>query len=240
MKSKLMAAVIGIGLVCSIALAAVVTENYVFKGQVDFDNGCIWKIAGTKVTSTAAELNIMDGVTVSAAQINAAGGGSAATLTPSLVSNAVLKVYGSNLVIKSGGTVTLPDSTVANAALVGNTELISTISMSIATNANGGTNVVTFTAKDINGVAATYPVLFRFFVSDDSQGTLAAVAGDVAISSGVEIQQVVDKADYYILSTNLAGTVIATITDTPGGTNYIHAVAPCGRISKAVSAFRVP
>jgi hypothetical protein len=140
----------------------------------------------------------------------------------------------------TGSVVNLPAGVIASSALVSRAELITSVTASIATNANGGTNVVTFTAKDINGTAATYPVPIRFWISDDGQGTPAAVAGDVAISSGVELQQVVDKADYWIISTNLAGTVIATITDTPGGTNYIHVAAPCGRINKYTSAFRAP
>ena len=114
------------------------------------------------------------------------------------------------------------------------------VTTTIATNANGGTNVVTFTAKDLAGTAIAFPAAIRFWISDDGQGTLAAVAGDVAISAGVELQQVLDKADYWIISTNLAGTVVATITDTPGGTNYIHTLAPWGKITKVTSAFKVP
>ncbi len=40
-------------------------------GTVDFEAGSALKLAGTTVTSTAAELNILDGVTKTAAQINA-------------------------------------------------------------------------------------------------------------------------------------------------------------------------
>jgi hypothetical protein len=143
-------------------------------------------------------------------------------------------------VVVSGGTVTLPAASVANAALVGKTALYTTVTPTIATNANGGTNVVTFSVFDLAGTAVTTPTAIRFWISDDAQGTPAAVAGDVAISAGVELQQVVDKADYWIMCTNLLGTVVATITDTPGGTNYIHAMAPCGKITKVTSAFRVP
>lgn len=157
-----------------------------------------------------------------------------------IISNASCKVYGNALEIASGGTVTVPALSIASAALANKAEIASSVSVSCATNANGGTNVFTFTVKDLNGVAVTYPTAIRFWISDDGQGTLAAVAGDVAISGGIELQQVVDKADYWIMSTNLAGTVVATITDTPGGTNYIHALAPAGRISKTTSAFNVP
>jgi len=57
-------------------------------------------IDGTAVTATAANLN--SGV---------------ASSTASLVSNAVLKVYGSNLVIVTGGTVSVPASSIGSAAL---------------------------------------------------------------------------------------------------------------------------
>jgi len=42
-------------------------------GTLDIKSGASLKIAGTAVTSSAAELNIVDGVTLTAAQINEAG-----------------------------------------------------------------------------------------------------------------------------------------------------------------------
>lgn len=108
MKNKLMVAVVGIGLVCSIALAAVVAENYVFKGQVDFDNGCIWKIAGTKVTATAA-------------QLNSAAGGTTAALTPtSVVASEKVSSYGYTTVVggtNNGSAVYITQAGSANANL---------------------------------------------------------------------------------------------------------------------------
>ena len=74
-----------------------------FYSDVNFDSSAVWKINGTKVTASAADLN--------------AG---LASSTASLVSNAVLKVYGSNLVIKAGGTVTVPNGSVDAAALTAN------------------------------------------------------------------------------------------------------------------------
>lgn len=72
-----LATVVAVACVASMCLAAPFE-------QLDLNE---WSIDGTKVTATAAELNIMDGVTVSASQINAAGGGSTATLTPTLITN---------------------------------------------------------------------------------------------------------------------------------------------------------
>jgi len=50
--------------------AAIVSEDYQFKGVVDFDTGAIWKIKGTRVTASAAELNLSDGLTVTTAELN--------------------------------------------------------------------------------------------------------------------------------------------------------------------------
>ena len=109
-------AVMAVAFVATLGVIGVVyAEQFlspvVFKSDVDFDNNAVWKIGGVKVTATAANLN--------------AG---LASSTASLVSNAVLKVYGSNLVIKAGGTVTLPDASVASAALpatIANSTLVS-------------------------------------------------------------------------------------------------------------------
>lgn len=97
-----------------------------FKARVNLDTGAILSIVGTKVTATAA-------------QLNAAGGGSTATLTPTLITNNTLKVYGSNLVIKAGGTVDVPAGSVAAASIaagtMANTMIISnTLSQYVGTN----------------------------------------------------------------------------------------------------------
>ncbi len=50
-------------------------------GEIDVESGGTLKIAGTAVTSTAAELNIMDGVTATAAEINRVDGLSVSSFT---------------------------------------------------------------------------------------------------------------------------------------------------------------
>ena len=52
------------------------TDRVVFQGQWNNISGK-WQIAGVEVTSSAAELNILDGCTATAAQLNALGGGTA-------------------------------------------------------------------------------------------------------------------------------------------------------------------
>ena len=115
-------AVMAVAFVATLGVIGVVyAEQFlspvVFKSDVDFDNNAVWKIGGVKVTATAADLN--------------AG---LASSTASLVSNAVLKVYGSNLVIKAGGTVTSPDASVASAALpatIANSTVVSNATLTV-------------------------------------------------------------------------------------------------------------
>jgi hypothetical protein len=52
-------------------------------GVLDIESGAAIKIAGTQVTSSAAELNILDGVTASAAEINLIDGAVAGTAVAS-------------------------------------------------------------------------------------------------------------------------------------------------------------
>jgi hypothetical protein len=63
-KRMIMATVVGLILGAGLLIAAEVSENMNYKGDVNFDAGCNWKIKGTKVTATAAQINQLssDGV----------------------------------------------------------------------------------------------------------------------------------------------------------------------------------
>jgi hypothetical protein len=73
-------------------------------------------------------------------------------------------------------------------------------------------------------------------IADTEFGAVAAVAGDVAISDGVELQEVVNKGDYWIV-TGANGIVTVTITDTPNEETFIHAVVGGGAIRTMASDF---
>jgi len=109
-----------------VSVIGVIAEDHpgpdVFRGNVDFDSGCVWKIGGVKVTATAAQLN-----------------SGLSSATSSQVSNDVLKVYGSNLVIKAGGTVALPASTI-DATMIGTANTLNLISNKFAKVSLNGTN----------------------------------------------------------------------------------------------------
>jgi hypothetical protein len=115
--------------------AAEVTENMNFRGQVNFDAPCIWSIQGTKVTQTAA-------------QLNAAGGGTTATITPTTVSNLNANIVGSNLVITTGGTVTVPADAISIDAVNGITVSAAAI------NAAGNGTTATLTPTTVSNLNA--------------------------------------------------------------------------------------
>ena len=97
-------------------LVAVLVAGSLFAADREqFNIGKLY-LNDTEVTATAAELNILDGVTVSAAQLNAAGAGSLATITPTTVSNANMLVYGSN--ITALGAVTIAEGAIKDSTIV--------------------------------------------------------------------------------------------------------------------------
>ena len=104
---------------------------------------------------------------------------------------------------------------------------------------DGVTNSVVITLTDLESVAKADKVLVRCWVSESDGGAPSAVASNFVVSSGVEIQQITDKADYWVL-TSAAGTATCTVTDTPSGTNYFCTAIGGGAISSTVMLFDAP
>ena len=93
-----------------------VIDTLLIKDQVDVLSGASLKLAGTAVTSTAAELNILDGVTATAAELNnaadvstrlvsVADGTNTISLTQALHANRAIVSLDASL------AVTLPEAT---------------------------------------------------------------------------------------------------------------------------------
>ena len=106
MKSRLMTLGTVLTVMAFVTLAEEITAPMNFRNEVNFDSSAIWKINGTKVTASAADLN--------------AG---LASSTASLVSNVLLKVYGSNITatssLTSSGTTTLGTTTLGATTISG-------------------------------------------------------------------------------------------------------------------------
>ena len=109
-------------------------------------------------------------------------------------------------------------------------------------NANGGTNVVTVTAKDMGGATLAARTMFTCFLSLTSYGAPSADCvseGDFVVSNGVEVEQRVDKAVYDVM-TGADGIVTLTINDTPGVTNYLHTVSAGGVVTSTPLYYNLP
>ena len=152
--------------------------------------------------------------------------------------------------IDQGGILSLKGTTVSvtaaqlNAAGTSSTDnlnkIIPTFSGAAVANANGGTNVVTVTAKNMAGTTiADFSALFRCWIGDTYLGAPAAVAGDFAVGTGTEVQQILDKA-HYLVATATNGVAVLTITDDPGRTNYLHIVSGGGAVSSVTLKFDNP
>ena len=82
-------------------------DRVMFRGSTgpDFDADNKFSIGGTKVTASAAELSIMDGVTATAAQIDSAAVPSSAMTTATVTNGAALTLSAAtpNVVVASSG-----------------------------------------------------------------------------------------------------------------------------------------
>lgn len=58
---KLVCMLVGWLVMAGFLFAAEVTDNWNFRGEINFDSSCRWKINATRVTASATELNQLDG-----------------------------------------------------------------------------------------------------------------------------------------------------------------------------------
>jgi hypothetical protein len=85
-------------------MAEEVTDNKNFRGQVNFDAPCIWSIQGTKVTSSAAELNLTDGLTATTDELNAVADASGRATTATVADNGTVTLSASTPFVVITGT----------------------------------------------------------------------------------------------------------------------------------------
>lgn len=99
--------------------------------------------------------------------------------------------------------------------------------------AAGATNVmqITITAKDAGGTTVTGVHAVHFWISEDAQGeglTADSASGDLAVTTGTELQEIVSKK-HYVGLTDVNGVLVATLEDsgTPAD-QYVVARQPQG------------
>jgi len=204
----------------------------------DLDTSVL-RIDGVEITSSAAELNIMDGVTATAAEINqatnlSAAGMSAAKLTAGTVATAIDGSAITNLGaanIKAAGTLPQLNGaalTALDAANITAGTVLSAVDASAVTNlgiwaeptfvtdaitAGSLISTSTVTILDLDGNTMTGNTLVHIW-SDQT-------ATAMTFPDGVEVEVVVAEEDYWVAITN-SGTVQVIIEDSAITTNIVN------------------
>lgn len=225
-------------------LACANTSNYMEQGgsswkvggTLDVISGGVFKLAGTTVTSSAAELNIVDGVTASAAEINLIDGSVAGTAVASKAA-----VLGANknldvLVVADGGLAlgsgagTAITSTAAELNKLDDAPFLVTTD---STTPASGSCAAQFTVKNAAGSAVAVPVSLRAYLTTsatglthDAAGTSIAVLTNGALTTDGATPSV---GPHFTLTTTAAGLIGLTLTS-GAGTYYVAFVMPNGKL----------
>jgi hypothetical protein len=129
-------------------------------------------IGGTAVTSTAAELNILDGVTATASELNLLDGGTS-------VGSSITVADADGFVVNDGGTMkTIPATDVATYAGGGGLTLLSSLTGNNVTHANASVDSIFTSTYDI------YRIVGFIAPSQDTEARIKLRASGSDISDG--------------------------------------------------------
>jgi hypothetical protein len=206
-------------------------------GKVSVITGNVLTITNSITCAVGTNTTSVNTPTVNGTTINANNIICTNAMTSAVTSNTTVNTTNLNV---TTGTVTLPALSVASAALASKAQLVASVTASIATNGNGGTNIITITAKDLNDVAIVFPTEFTFFYSTNTMFMLGAIPGSNDITSGLLVHSEESKTVLKLASTNYTGTFVMSITNAPGYTNWINISTPCGRVYQYKNAFNLP
>src|SRR3990167_8970363 len=175
-------------------------------GELDIESGGALKIAGTAVTSSAAELNIADGVTATAAELNYLD---ITTLGTGAASKAVVLDTGDDYTWPAAGAeINLLDGSVVANSVASKAALVDS-AKKLQTNANNGTMETGVTAVHYgDGVNVTSVLtLTNVAITVGSSENLGVGALIYTLPAGANLVR-----DAY-MSVDLSG--VTTTTDTP-------------------------
>lgn len=139
---------------------------------------------------------------------------------------------GGSLDIESGGTLKIGGTAVQDM-------LVNSFTAVAVPGPDGKTNVVTVTAKDMGGNTLAAYSLFECWIGDTAYSVPAAVAGEFTVTTGVEVQQITDKA-HYLVMTGSNGIAVVTIEDDVGRTNALHIVSGGGKVTATTLLWDTP
>ncbi len=207
-------------------------------GDLDIESGADFKIAGTKVSATAAELDNLDGPVAGTASASKA----VVLGTNKNLDVLVIADGGFSLGAGAGTAVTATAAELNSlASYTGTTAALNAVDNAPVSFtfgiASAGANVseITITAKDADSNTVAAPLLCTVWLSDAATGvglTGTAASGTVQAKSASGADFGVLTAKKAIIAQTLAtGIYILEITDSSKTTYYVCAQAPNGAVS---------
>jgi len=141
----------------------------------------------------------------------------------------------------SSGVASVDASTITAAKLADAVQdmLVNSFTAVAVPGPDGKTNVVTVTAKDMGGNTLAAYSLFECWIGDTAYSVPAAVAGEFTVTTGVEVQEITDKA-HYLVMTDSNGNAVLTIEDDAGRTNALHIVSGGGKVTATTLLWDTP
>ena len=175
--------------------------------------GSAWKIDGTAVTATAAELNILDGCTATAAELNILDGCTATAITLNTASTHYVPSGG--IILWSGSVASIPSGWLLCDGTSGTPNLqdrfVVGAGSTYAVGATGGASTVTLAEANIPAHAHT----FSATTSSGGSHTHNLKVGDGYQGGGTYLDQGAENAGYYSSAfTQAAGDHTHTVSGT--------------------------
>jgi hypothetical protein len=200
---------------------------------IDVESGAYFKLAGTAVTATAAQLNFLSGVTAGTSASSKAVVLSAAGKIDTIDLTA-WKIGGTSVTATAANLNAVPTATGTGLEIDAMTKNVYSSASTITLGAGGATTqAAAIQLKDADGNAIAAVQKIRVYVSDDAAGATPATSGcngAVTVSVGATLKVQTAKLDWDLV-TDANGAVTLTFDNTGGGgayTKYVVVVLPNG------------
>lgn len=204
-------------------------------GIIDVESGGYFKLAGTAVTATGAQLNFLSGVTAGTSASSKAVVLSASGKIDTIDMTA-WKINGTPVTATAANLNAVPTATGTGLEIDAMTKNVYSSASTITLGAGGAvTQAAAIQLKDADGNAIAAVQKIRVYVSDDAAGATPATSGcngAVTVSVGATLKVQTEKLDWDLV-TDANGAVTLTFDNTGGGgayTKYVVVVLPNGKV----------
>lgn len=185
-----------------------------------------WKIGTTAVTGTAAEMNVLHGVTAGTVAASKAVVVNSSRQVDYWDILTTFKIGGAAVTASAANLNAIPTATGTGAVIDAMTKGYCT-SPTVALSASAAVQTATITCKDADGTQMAVPVALTVYVADDSAGATvssAAVNGAVSFTTGSTLKADTAKLVYRVI-TDATGVAVLSLDNTGGTDHYAHYVA---------------